>query len=132
MGYTTLNNQPDEHQRRSTSGIDEQCTAHRIFRDRRCGELRTTTGALRQNRHEGVIRVLLSSTTLHLLPSKFRESLNLDYWGLAQVKERDAGFERIEIQKQRKLKVLKEENRRPLHSVRMALQSDPIIRLRVI
>ena len=32
---------------------------------------------------------MLSSTTLHLLPSKFRESLNLDYWGLAQVKERD-------------------------------------------
>ena len=28
LGHTTLNNQPDEHQRRSTSGIDEQCTAH--------------------------------------------------------------------------------------------------------
>lgn len=93
----TLNNQPDEHQRRSTSEIDEECTAHRIFRDRRCGELRTTTGALRQNRHEGVIRVLLSSTTLDLLSSKFRESLNLDYWGLAQVKERGKTLDLSEL-----------------------------------
>ena len=34
-----------------------------------------------KHRHEGVLRVLLSSTTLELLPTEFRESLNLDYWG---------------------------------------------------
>ena len=40
-----------------------------------------------KNRHEGVLRVLLSSTTLELLSTEFRESLNLDYWGPIQVKE---------------------------------------------
>ena len=53
--------------------------------------------ALRQNRHEGVIRVMHSSTTLHLLPSKFRESLNLDYWGLAQIKEQDETLDLSEL-----------------------------------
>lgn len=40
---------------------------------------------------------MLSSTTLHLLPSKFRESLNLDYWGLAQIKEQDETLDLSEL-----------------------------------
>ena len=42
-----------------------------------------------KDRHEGVLRVLLSSTTLELLPTEFRQSLRLDYWGPVQVKGRE-------------------------------------------
>ena len=50
-----------------------------------------------KNRHEGVLRVLLSSTTLELLPTEFRESLNLDYWGPVQVKGRDEPLDVSEL-----------------------------------
>ena len=40
---------------------------------------------------------LLSSTTLELLPTKFRESLHLDYWGPIQVKGRDKPLEVSEL-----------------------------------
>lgn len=40
---------------------------------------------------------MLSNTTLHLLPSKFRESLNLDYWVLAQIKEQDETLDLSEL-----------------------------------
>ncbi|PTT98900.1 hypothetical protein DBR45_30760 [Pseudomonas sp. HMWF031] len=50
-----------------------------------------------KNRHEGVLRVLLSSTTLELLPTEFRESLHLDYWGPVQVKGRDEPLDVSEL-----------------------------------
>ena len=50
-----------------------------------------------KNRHEGVLRVLLSSTTLELLSSEFRQSLNLDYWGPVQVKGRDEPLDVSEL-----------------------------------
>ena len=50
-----------------------------------------------KNRHEGVLRVLLSSTTLELLPAEFRASLNLDYWGPVQVKGRDEPLDVSEL-----------------------------------
>ena len=50
-----------------------------------------------KNRHEGVLRVLLSSTTLELLSTEFRESLHLDYWGPVQVKGRDEPLEVSEL-----------------------------------
>ena len=46
-----------------------------------------------KNRHKGVLRVLISSTTLELLPTEFRQSLNLDYWGPIQVKGREEPLE---------------------------------------
>ncbi|MGB1197375.1 MAG: CHASE2 domain-containing protein [Synechococcus sp.] len=42
-----------------------------------------------KHRHEGVLRVLLSSTTLELLPTEFRASLSFEDWGPVQVKGRD-------------------------------------------
>ena len=50
-----------------------------------------------KNRHEGALRVLLSSATLELLPIKFRESLNLDYWGPIQVKGRNKPLDVSEL-----------------------------------
>lgn len=42
-----------------------------------------------KHRHEGVLRVLLSSTTLELLSTEFRASLSFEDWGPVQVKGRD-------------------------------------------
>ena len=50
-----------------------------------------------KNRHEGVLRVLVSSTTLELLSAEFRASLNLDYWGPVQVKGRDEPLDVSEL-----------------------------------
>ena len=50
-----------------------------------------------KNRHEGVLRVLLSSTTLELLPTEYRESLSLDYWGPGQGKGRDEPLDVSEL-----------------------------------
>ena len=50
-----------------------------------------------KNRHEGVLRVLLSSTTLALLPTECRASLRLDYWGQVQVKGRDEPLDVSEL-----------------------------------
>ena len=50
-----------------------------------------------KNRHEGVLRVLLSSATLELLPTEFRESLNLAYWGPIHVKGRDEPLDVSEL-----------------------------------
>ena len=45
--------------------------------------------SLEKNRHEGVLRVLLSSNTLGLLDQNFREALKLESWGEVYVKGRD-------------------------------------------
>ena len=50
-----------------------------------------------KNRHEGVLRVLLSSTTLELLPTEYRATLSLDYWGPVQVKGRDEPLDVSEL-----------------------------------
>ena len=50
-----------------------------------------------KNRHEGVLRVLLSSATLELLPTEFRASLSLGYWGPVQVKGRDEPLDVSEL-----------------------------------
>ena len=50
-----------------------------------------------KNRHEGVLRVLLSSTTLELLPTEYRASLRLEYWGPVQVKGRDEPLDVSEL-----------------------------------
>ena len=44
--------------------------------------------SLEKDRHEGVLRVLLSSTTLELLNPTFKSSLDLENWGPIQVKGR--------------------------------------------
>ena len=45
--------------------------------------------SLEKQRHDGVLRVLLSSNTLGLLGQNYRESLTLESWGEVQVKGRD-------------------------------------------
>ena len=45
--------------------------------------------SLEKHRHDGVLRVLLSSNTLGLLGQNYRESLTLESWGEVQVKGRD-------------------------------------------
>ena len=45
--------------------------------------------SLEKHRHSGVLRVLLSSNTLALLPENFRNSLRIDHWGPFVVKGRD-------------------------------------------
>ena len=45
--------------------------------------------SLEKKRHEGVLRVLLSSNTLGLLNQNFREALKLESWGEVHVKGRD-------------------------------------------
>ena len=47
--------------------------------------------------HEGVLRVLLSSATLELLPQAFRDKLLLNYWGQIQVKGRDEPLDVSEL-----------------------------------
>ena len=53
--------------------------------------------SLDKQRHEGVLRVLLSSTTLDLLDPAFKSSLNLQYWGPVQVKGREEPLEVSEL-----------------------------------
>ena len=50
-----------------------------------------------KNRHEGVLRVLLSSATLELLPQEFRDTLVLEHWGPIQVKGRDEPLDVSEL-----------------------------------
>ena len=50
-----------------------------------------------KDRHEGVLRVLLSSTTLDLLPTEFRNTLTLEHWGPIQVKGRDEPLDVSEL-----------------------------------
>lgn len=50
-----------------------------------------------KNRHEGLLRVLLSSTTLELLPTEYRASLRLEHWGPVQVKGRDEPLDVSEL-----------------------------------
>jgi adenylate cyclase len=45
--------------------------------------------SLDKHRHNGVLRVLMSSNTLELLDQKFRNSLILESWGAVQVKGRN-------------------------------------------
>ena len=54
-----------------------------------------------KDRHEGVLRVLLSSATLELLPQEFRDTLVLKYWGLIQVKGRDEPLDVCELKFER-------------------------------
>ena len=53
--------------------------------------------SLEKQRHEGVLRVLLSSNTLALLPPNFRNALHLESWGAVQVKGRDEPLEVHEL-----------------------------------
>ena len=53
--------------------------------------------SLDKQRHEGVLRVLLSSTTLDLLDPTFKNRLNLEYWGPVQVKGREEPLEVSEL-----------------------------------
>mgnify|MGYP001193825040 FL=1 len=53
--------------------------------------------SLDKQRHEGVLRVLLSSTTLELLDPTFKTRLNLEYWGPVQVKGREEPLEVSEL-----------------------------------
>ena len=53
--------------------------------------------SLDKQRHEGVLRVLLSSTTLDLLDPTFKSHLNLEYWGPVQVKGREEPLEVSEL-----------------------------------
>ena len=50
-----------------------------------------------KNRHEGLLRVLLSSNTLELLPTEYRASLRLEHWGPVQVKGRDEPLDVSEL-----------------------------------
>jgi adenylate cyclase len=53
--------------------------------------------SLDKHRHEGVLRVLLSSTTLALLDPTFKNRLDLEYWGPVQVKGREQALEVSEL-----------------------------------
>ena len=53
--------------------------------------------SLDKHRHEGVLRVLISSTTLDLLDPTFKSRLNLGYWGPVQVKGREEPLEVSEL-----------------------------------
>jgi len=55
-----------------------------------------------KDRHEGVLRVLLSSATLDLLPQDFRNKLTLEHWGPIQVKGRDEPLDVSELKFDRK------------------------------
>ena len=50
-----------------------------------------------KNRHEGILRVLVSSSTLELLKPEFRLSLSLEHWGPVQVKGRDEPLDVSEL-----------------------------------
>ena len=50
-----------------------------------------------KNRHEGILRVLVSSSTLELLKPEFRLSLSLEHWGPVQVKGRDEPLDVSEV-----------------------------------
>ncbi|QNI98683.1 CHASE2 domain-containing protein [Synechococcus sp. RS9902] len=54
-----------------------------------------------KNRHEGVLRVLLSSATLELLPHEFRDTLVLEHWGPIQVKGRNEPLDVSELKFER-------------------------------
>jgi len=45
--------------------------------------------SLEKNRHRGVLRVLLSTETLQLLPAQYRQQLHVEHWGDINVKGRD-------------------------------------------
>jgi len=53
--------------------------------------------SLDKSRHDGVLRVLVSGQTLTLLPGSIRDSLDLDNWGLIQVKGRDEPLDVYEL-----------------------------------
>ena len=53
--------------------------------------------SLDKHRHEGVLRVLLSSTTLDLLDPTFKSRLDLEYWGPVQVKGREEPLDVSEL-----------------------------------
>ena len=53
--------------------------------------------SLDKQRHEGLLRVLLSSTTLDLLEPTFKSRLDLEYWGPVQVKGRKEPLEVSEL-----------------------------------
>ena len=53
--------------------------------------------SLEKQRHEGVLRVLLSSNTLELLNKNFRETLKLQSWGEVHVKGRDEHLDVYEL-----------------------------------
>ena len=53
--------------------------------------------SLDKHRHEGVLRVLLSSATLELLDPIFKNRLDLEYWGPVQVKGREEALEVSEL-----------------------------------
>ena len=53
--------------------------------------------SLDKHRHNGVLRVLMSSNTLELLDPKFRNSLILESWGAVQVKGRNEPLEVSEL-----------------------------------
>ena len=50
-----------------------------------------------KNRHRGVLRVLLSTSTLELLKPEFREKLRLDHWGEVHVKGREEPLDVSEL-----------------------------------
>ena len=53
--------------------------------------------SLDKQRHQGVMRVLLSSNTLDILDPKIRQQLELESWGSVQVKGRDEPLEVSEL-----------------------------------
>ena len=53
--------------------------------------------SLDKSRHDGVLRVLVSGQTLTLLPGSIRDSLDLNNWGLIQVKGRDEPLDVYEL-----------------------------------
>ena len=53
--------------------------------------------SLDKQRHQGVMRVLLSSNTLDILDPTIREQLELESWGSVQVKGRDEPLEVSEL-----------------------------------
>ena len=53
--------------------------------------------SLDKSRHDGVLRVLVSGQTLTLLPASIRDSLDLNNWGLIQVKGRDEPLDVYEL-----------------------------------
>ena len=59
--------------------------------------------SLEKHRHSGVLRVLLSSNTLALLPENFRNSLRIDHWGPFVVKGRDQPLDVHELKSDNEL-----------------------------
>ena len=59
--------------------------------------------SLEKHRHSGVLRVLLSSNTLALLPENFRNSLRINHWGPFVVKGRDEPLDVHELKSDNEL-----------------------------